>query len=128
MVTWRSPLAVLVALLLFGAPLLPMQHLHRAGIEGRTDALVHAHGLDVPSARACRTALTSGHGDHSRAVFLSGDFTMRSGASVVAPSAASVNLTPPVPAEGAVVIARDAPLIHGPPLRASITRGPPSAS
>jgi hypothetical protein len=128
MAACRSALAVLVAHVLLGTPLLPVQHLHRAGIEGRTEAIVHAHGPGVPAAGACRTAFSSDHGDHGRALFLTGDFTRPWAAPVAAPPAASVIIASPEPDTGAVVAASDAPLIHGPPLLVPVTRGPPSLS
>jgi hypothetical protein len=130
MFTRRPMPSALVVLAIVGMPLLPPQHLHRAGIEGRAEALVHAHLPDASDAASgsCETTLISGHGDHRRAVFLNGDFTTPDTAAYAVSPGLVVSITSPALDQEDVLPASDASPIHGPPRLASITRGPPSIS
>lgn len=123
-------IAILVALVLL--PLLPPQHLHRAGLEGRTEPVVHAHLTDrsePTTPPSGTTALSSSHGDHRLAVFLNGDYTTPDAAGRSAfPSAAVAVISPPMRDVQRVVPRRHAHSIHGPPRFVSITRGPPILS
>jgi len=124
-------LLVFLACAVVGVSLLPPQHLHRAGIEGRTEPLVHAHPPDQSDAAShfSETALSSGHGDHSLAVVLNGDFTTSSSIAAHGSSPVAVaTLVLPTSKPGPVLAATGALFIHGPPRLVSITRGPPSLS
>jgi hypothetical protein len=123
-------IAILVAVV--SLPLLPPQHLHRAGIEGRTEPLVHAHLTDRsegPTPPSGTTALSFPHGDHRLALFLNGDCTMREAAGVSGFPPATIGvISRPMRDRQRVVPRRDAHRIHGPPRFVSITRGPPILS
>ena|SRR5688572_24506178 len=127
----RSALPVFLALAVVGGSLLPPQHLHRAGIEGRTESLVHAHPPDHADAAShfSETALTTGHGDHSLAVLLDGDFlASSSSAAHVSPPGAVATVVLPASKPGPVLATTGELFIHGPPRLVSVTRGPPSLS
>jgi len=129
--TSRSTVPAIIALALIALPLAPSRHVHRAGIEGRTVPLVHAHQPDGSSAgsRPIGTAWLAHHGDHNRALFLNADFTAPGGAAASAVSPGDVgSVEPPEIERRAIVPGNDASTIHGPPRLASITRGPPSLS
>jgi hypothetical protein len=122
--------SAIIAIALVTLPLAAPRHVHRAGIEGRTVPLVHAHRPDASNAEPNpgEIALHAEHGDHSRALFLNSDFTASSGSTVSAVSPGSTSIAPPIIDDRAVVPAADSSTIHGPPRLASITRGPPSLS
>jgi hypothetical protein len=135
----------LLSIVLTGAvawmPAAPPVHAHRAGIEGRDAAVVHAH----PQGPAPRThdastapraydagsghplALAGDHGDHLRAMFLDASFerVAKRDLPVAALPVASQLAEP----RAAVSIAPDATArAHAPPLLRWVTRGPPSLS
>jgi hypothetical protein len=109
-------------------PLLPQEHIHRAGIEGRTTPLVHAHTVEYFGTGSTQASLARGHGDHGLATFLTNTYD----------GASRVTLQPALQAAGVVtvtefrVIGRADPMLtqtaHGPPRSAWLTRGPPSLS
>jgi hypothetical protein len=110
----------------------PPVHAHRAGIEGRRTAVVHAHpqvsarrvNHDGPSNAA---ALSSDHGDHVRAIFLDAASEPASGGWLPAtgPTAGWLLQEPrAVRSVGLDVL----PRAHAPPLRAWVPRGPPALS
>jgi hypothetical protein len=107
-------------------PLVPPQHVHRAGIEGRTEALVHAHA-PRPAAhdRHGGLALETSHGNHGLAVFLSSDCTSPSRVAI-SPDVAVMSAIGAL-SETVVTALRDTvgASIHGPPRLVGITRGPP---
>jgi hypothetical protein len=127
----RSAFALVAALAVAGLPLLPPEHIHRAGIEGRTTTLVHAHEdvLDGVGAGPAGAGLKASHGDHSLAVFLSTHYNSvsRFAAAPVAVLAGAVVIAPGFRriAPGARVTAQ---LTHGPPGATWLTRGPPVLS
>ena len=107
-------------------PLVPPQHVHRAGIEGRTEALVHAHAPrlaadDLQSGPALETS----HGNHGLAVFLSSDYTSSSRVAISLDIAVTSAIG--VLSDSVVTALRDTvgASIHGPPRLVGITRGPP---
>lgn len=109
--------------------LAPPQHIHRAGIEGRSEALVHAHAPEAASGRDTWTdeALENTHGDHRLAVALSHDSTTASRVSLSADAAVTraVVVSPEI-----MIAARRDPSDarpHGPPRPAGTNRGPPPA-
>ncbi len=127
---FAATMAILVAVV--SLPLLPPQHLHRAGIEGRTEPLVHAHLTDrsePPTAPAGTPAPSFSHGDHRLAVFLNGDYITpeAAGGSVSPPTIVGV-ITLPLQDGQRVVPRRHAQRIHGPPRFVSISRAPPILS
>jgi len=110
-------------------PLLPPEHLHRAGIEGRATSIVHAHALQILGNAPSGTSLNPPHGNHGLAVFLTTVFhggsqglsqpvLLRAASVVTAPSFRLVGLV-----EGALI-----PYSHGPPGTPWLTRGPPVLS
>ena len=126
----RSALAVVAALAVAALPLLPPEHIHRAGIEGRTATLVHAHEdvLDGGGAPASAGAgLRTSHGDHSRAIFLS---TQYNSVSRFAPPPLAIVVAAVVAAPAFRIVATagwlNAQLTHGPPGTTWLTRGPPT--
>jgi hypothetical protein len=119
--------ALAVALLVALGPLLPEEHVHLAGIEGRTHAIAHSHWVEESQPAGTVPSFATSHGDHGRAVFL---ITVYEGAgSHLAPSAAQASsifvLDPGLPA-ACTPHAEAAPQIHAPPGRPWLTRGPPS--
>ena len=127
----HSALSVFYALAVAGVSLLPPQHLHRAGIEGRTEPLVHAHPPDQSDAAShfSEAALSPGHGDHSLAVLLNGDFTASSSIAAHTSSPGAVaTVVLPMSKQGPVLATTGAPFIHGPPRLVPVDRGPPSLS
>jgi hypothetical protein len=130
----RSGTAVVIALAVAGLPLLPAEHIHRAGIEGRTAPLVHAHFLDGPDTDVAptqapdrHTSLKVGHGNHGLAIFLSTDYN---GVSQFAaqPVALLTGIAMIVPAFNTIGSAHAGFVryAHGPPRSVRLTRGPPS--
>ena len=107
-------------------PLVSPQHDHRAGIEGRTEAHVHAHAPQPAEDDPLRgPALETSHGNHRVAVFLSSDFT--SGTRIVISLVVAVTSVIVVLSDIVVTALVDetGPSIHGPPRLPGITRGPP---
>jgi hypothetical protein len=122
--------AILILALVCG-PLLPAAHVHRAGIEGRTGALVHAHAPDAERTPpgAGGAALGAPHGDHARAIFPDRDAETSARAAAPPPAAtASLPATAPTLEPSGIVVTGDAHRIHGPPRPLAAPRGPPSAS
>ena len=123
-------LSAILILALVGGPLLPAAHVHRAGIEGRTGALAHAHANGVAGmAGPGSAALGASHGDHARAIFPARDAETSSRAAVPSPAvSASLAVTAPALEPSGVAGHEDAHRIHGPPRSLADPRGPPSAS
>jgi hypothetical protein len=128
----RSGASVVVALAVACLPLLPPQHIHPAGIEGRTIPLVHAHPVDGPGIGAgtgASDSFRSGHGNHAFAIFPGADYSAMSrfvpqpGALVSAP----VMIAGVFRSVG-VVFAGVVQTAHGPPRSAWLARGPPHLS
>jgi hypothetical protein len=126
-----APVRTIVSRLLVAAviclSLAPPQHVHRAGIEGRTETLVHAHAPQLERARDARNdaALETSHGDHRLAVALSTDATSPSRISM-SPDARATR--PFVSSPDVTLVAlRDTPdpRPHSPPRSVGISRGPP---
>lgn len=61
--------SVLVVGVMLGA-LLPPEHMHLAGIEGRTHSVVHRHSLQGSGSGPSSTSIAA-HGSHERALFMS---------------------------------------------------------
>ena len=132
MIGSRYALTIAVLVAVVSLPLLPPQHLHRAGIEGRTEPLVHAHLTDrsePPPPSSGTTALSFSHGDHRLAVFLNGEYTTpeAAGGPAVPPATVGVISLPLLDVQR-VVPRRDVHRIHGPPRFVSVTRAPPILS
>ena len=124
-------LPALVIAAVVSGPLLPPEHVHRGGIEGRTAAVVHAHAPDGDAAApaGCGPVLAEPHGDHALALFLRSDCTIGSRAAAGAAELAAVVVDAPLAIEPAGAIRRGpAERIHGPPGPVWIPRGPPSVS
>ncbi len=110
-------------------PLLPPQHVHPAGIEGRTAAIIHAHVVEFGDSARTGTSIGHSHGNHGLAIFLS--TVLNSGpettSAPVLPSEFDAVVVPPldfVRIVDPIQIERT----HGPPGTAWVTRGPPSLS
>jgi hypothetical protein len=128
----RALVSIALTWAMAGIPALPPVHAHRAGIEGRRAAVVHAHpqvaarrGHDAAS---CDTAAVAGdHGDHLRAIFVD---------AAVAPPAngwmpAAVPRVDGLHPERRTARSLDldvVPRAHAPPRRGWVTRGPPALS
>ena len=123
-----GPLAltpVLVLAILVGT-LLPAEHMHLPGIEGRTHSIVHRHSVEGfgPGQRGASIAT---HGDHERALFLSTLCDSVSKFVTHAPAVADTAIII-LPSLGPLesVQADDAQRAHGPPGSTCPTRAPPS--
>jgi hypothetical protein len=68
----RGTTAVLVILAVVSLQFARGDHIHPAGIEGRSQALVHNHVIDVSGTGGARAY--AAHGDHGLAIFLSPTF------------------------------------------------------
>jgi hypothetical protein len=127
----RSVLAAVTALTVASVPLLPPEHLHRAGIEGRAEPLVHAHAWEIAgsSPGSTGTTLASSHGNHGLAIFLSADYTTVS-RFIPHPIAllGTITVRPLAFEFLGTVLVESAASIHGPPRDAWLSRGPPSRS
>jgi hypothetical protein len=64
----RGPAVFVIVLTLLGLPASRAEHVHPAGIEGRTTSVVHTHRVDVASGNHARAYAS--HGDHRLAIFL----------------------------------------------------------
>jgi hypothetical protein len=116
---------ILVVGVVLGA-LLPPEHMHLAGIEGRTHSLVHRHSLTGYGSDPSATSIAA-HGSHERALVMSTFYD--SVARVVTHAPAVVNPTIILqPAAGPLeaVQTDDAQRAHGPPGSPCPTRAPPS--
>ena len=127
----RSAATVVAVLAVAGLPLLPPEHVHLAGIEGRTAALVHAHedvlgdgGDSAPGA-----GLHTCHANHGLAVFLSTHYNSVS-KFISQPVAVLVAHTDVAPVFRFIGIRGrlNARATHGPPGSTWLTRGPPFVS
>lgn len=124
----RFGASVVIALAVVCLPLLPPEHIHRAGIEGRTKPLVHAHALENSGATTAGTSLACPHGNHGLAIFITTvyDSVSRAASQPVLLLAASVVFAPQLRPLG-VVEANLTQSTHGPPRSVWLTRGPPSS-
>jgi hypothetical protein len=68
----RGSTTVLVILAVVSLQFARGDHIHPAGIEGRSQALVHNHGIGVSGMGGARAY--AAHGDHGLAIFLSPAF------------------------------------------------------
>jgi hypothetical protein len=129
----RFGMSLFLACAVVYLPLLPPEHIHRAGIEGRRAPLVHAHQLDGPDSGSGDTgtsgSLGVGHGNHGLAIFLSTNYrtVLRFVSPPIALVSAVVPIAPvfcPLGLVHAGFVQRD----HSPPRSVWLTRGPPSLS
>jgi len=108
------------------APVLPPEHVHLAGIEGRTQVVVHSHTDGGFASTSSSATLVASHGDHGRAVFLT------SVSDRAARQSAHQMWLPTAVALMPAFVEVDVPhtdvrhRIHGPPGRVWLSRGPPS--
>jgi hypothetical protein len=111
------------ALALGGA--LPPEHMHLAGIEGRTDSIVHRHSLEGPAGSPFGTSI-DGHGDHARALFLSTLYDSIARFIPHTPAVVNLAATIALPARAVERIhIDDVHRAHGPPRATTPTRAPP---
>ena len=116
----RVGVALSAVVAVLALAVLPGPHLHQLA-SGRT--MVHSHLFD----EAADHEGTLEHSDHHAANMLSPVFTVERGEySFVALTVAVVLLPVPKPQSLAYAPALDAPLIHGPPIRALSPRAPPA--
>jgi hypothetical protein len=105
---------------------LPPEHIHLAGIEGRTHSIVHRHSLER-LAPCEHGASIAAHGNHERALFLS---TLYDSVSRFVTQAPAVLETATIilPSLGSLapIQADDAQRAHGPPGSPCPTRAPPA--
>jgi len=105
-------------------PLLLPEHVHRAGIEGRTVAIVHAHPVTIMGGGDCGASLGRSHGDHGLAVFLASAYDAVRGAHPQPMVASAAPLQVPQRRQVGVAAALTLQVAHGPP-GSPFTRGPP---
>ncbi len=119
--------AFAAALLVGLVPLLPQEHVHPAGIEGRAHAVAHSHWLEESEPARPLPSLAGPHGDHGRAIFLSAPY-QRVARLLLLPVAlaASTFVTAPALSPARTPHVEPPHQIHAPPGRAWLTRGPPS--
>jgi hypothetical protein len=123
----RFALSVVVAVAVVCVPLCPPEHIHLAGLEGRTAALVHAHYQDGPHSRMDGPSLTHSHGDHGLAKFLTTAYDNLSPFALQPSALAGTSVVaPPVFAVLGAAHGDFVQLTHGPPRSPWLTRGPPS--
>lgn len=94
--------AILVTLAVASLQVVRSEHIHPAGIEGRTVSLVHDHTITIPSGSGSRAY--AGHGDHGFAIFLVPIYETRAAASVEGAAGFGLSLTllaPPRPLRAA---------------------------
>jgi hypothetical protein len=117
-----------LALVLVVGGLLPPEHVHAAGVEGRSRSIVHRHAV-AGDVQAPSQAAVTPHGDHDRALFLEAvyDRAARVAPDLPAVVSAAVIVAPPVHPV-APVRASDVRRTHGPPGTSRPTRAPPSLS
>lgn len=124
----RPGASVVLIWVMVCGPILPPEHVHRAGIEGRETPLAHAHSLESFAPAGSDTSIAQSHDDHNLALFLTSVYDIAS--RKVAPQpvmmveagpAAVMHLQAVHGAEAA-----STQTTHGPPRPAWLTRGPPS--
>jgi hypothetical protein len=104
---------------------LPPEHMHLAGIEGRTHSIVHRHSLEGPAASPFGTSI-DGHGDHNRALFLNTHYDSIARFMPHTPAVVNVAATITLPAGTVERIHIDeVQRAHGPPRATTPTRAPP---
>jgi hypothetical protein len=124
-------LSVLLTAAIAALPLLPPEHVHPAGIEGRSAPIAHAHAPEwdaIAGGNSSTATLHAPHGNHAFAIFLSTDYTTASAFTqqpVAIVAAAPVMATMRVLGSAHIGTAQT---IHGPPGSVPVTRGPPSLS
>ena len=122
-------MSVVLAFLFACVPLLPAEHMHRAGIEGRDRPLVHSHPLAAGGLQTAQpdSALVASHGNHDLAVFLSTvyDHSPRFSSQAPLPAGARADIAPVFRPIGPATL-RSHHRTHGPPRSVWLTRGPPS--
>src|SRR5687767_5866191 len=104
-------------------PLVPPEHVHRGGIEGRSEPLVHAHSSPVPrTVPSGHAGVEASHGDHRFAVYVDSDGLSSQRFSVWVPAAPASRLHV-LPLMPGVLAARESSVpIHGPPGPVHVTR------
>jgi hypothetical protein len=117
--------SVLVVGVMLGA-LLPPEHMHLAGIEGRTHSVVHRHSLQGSGSGPSATSIAA-HGSHERALFLSTFYDSVARFLTHAPAVVETAIML-LPALGPLesVQADEAHRAHGPPSSPCPSRAPPS--
>lgn len=114
-------------------PLLPKEHIHVAGIEGRNKQIVHVHPVDAAAGGSDVSVLQfhgdQFHGDHGLAIFLTTvyDSVSRFAQAPTVLVATAAVIAPVLQTLG-VVQACTVQSAHGPPRSVWLTRGPPSLS
>lgn len=121
--------ALAVALLVGLVPLLPQEHVHLAGIEGRAHAVAHSHWLEESQSAGSMPSFAASHGDHGRAIFLTtvSDRVARLLSLPIALAASTFFSVPALSPSGKPHV-EPAHQIHAPPGHPWLTRGPPSLS
>jgi hypothetical protein len=117
--------SVLVVGVMLGA-LLPQEHMHLGGIEGRTHSVVHRHSLQGSGSGPSATSIAA-HGSHERALFLSTFYDSVTRFVTHAPAVVETAIIL-LPAFGTLesVPVDAAHRAHGPPGSSWPTRAPPS--
>jgi hypothetical protein len=107
-------------------PLLPAEHIHLAGIEGRTHSLVHRHSLTRLVRGDC-AEIVRANGSHSRALFLRSFYDSVSRFAARVPAVVeAVSIIVPAFASVDSVQPDDGQRAHGPPGPPPPGRAPPA--
>ena len=129
----RALLSIVLTWAIVWMPIAPPLHAHRAGIEGRRAAVVHAHQDGVAprtgdAGSHDRAVVATDHGDHLQAIFLDPAFERSAKhdlrAMALVPAAFELSDTH----AGASRLPDISTRVHAPPLLRWVTRGPPSLS
>jgi hypothetical protein len=113
-----------LAIAIVCGPVLPPEHVHLAGIEGRTHVVAHSH-VDESFAGPS-SSLVASHGDHGRAVFLTSVYDRTARLLVPHVMLPATALAPPTFVASAAFQGEVVHTIHGPPGTVWLSRGPPS--
>jgi hypothetical protein len=128
----RALLSIVLTVTIAGITAVPPVHAHRAGIEGRRAAIVHAHAYDAaPQAHQAGAIAAAGvasdHGDHERAIFVRAAFECAAKRDLLAVAVPALFQLPELGEVGSIAPAAAA-RAHAPPLPQCQTRGPPALS
>jgi hypothetical protein len=122
-------LVVALAAAVLALPLVPPSHVHLAGIESRASAIAHQHVIverSASQAAARGVSLTTPHGNHANAIFLTGAFIRDGHAGDPAPAMPLQPGIPPVLAPLGEVDILTVGIADRAPPRPALVRGPPS--
>jgi hypothetical protein len=124
----RAAAALLVIGGLVWLPARQSAHVHRAGIEGRAEALVHTHALGPAAPADAEPSIAAAHGDHQQAIFLTTVYDAAGRATPPAAGDTAVPVTVTPPDTGIRLIPSVSPRhAHSPPRSVQSPRAPPAS-